>query len=182
MSANTLNKPGKEASGKGNAAQSATLARIQELVAMLRAKLRDYPELNLLVEGVENSDRVLAMALVSTLDDFNSTPPLLDNETLFTVPINILMLGATAEVMMQLAQLMIRNQLSYSDGQGIQASASDKGPQLFAWRQTITSEYEQKKSRYKMAKNLNDALSRPCGVSSEWEIVHGFYDALGTEE
>ena len=49
------------------------------VIGLVRAKLRDYPELNRLIEGRETSDREIAFAIMETIDDFNTTPPLIQN-------------------------------------------------------------------------------------------------------
>ena len=48
---------------------------LQRFVNQVRMYLRDFPELNRLVDGYESSDRMLAWAVIDALDDFNNTPP-----------------------------------------------------------------------------------------------------------
>ena len=44
-------------------------------VSEVRLYLRDYAELNRLIDGEETSDRMLAWAVIDALDDINNTPP-----------------------------------------------------------------------------------------------------------
>ena len=148
------------------------------VIALVRAKLRDYPELNRLIEGRETSDREIAFAIMETIDDFNTSPPLIESFTLESFPsTSLLIRGTIVNIMESVGLLQTRNQMSYSDGQGIQVSVSDKAPMLMQWISLFANQYEQKKLRLKKALNLSGALNG-SGVSSEYVYVHGFFDQL----
>ncbi len=148
------------------------------VIALVRAKLRDYPELNRLIEGRETSDREIAFAIMETIDDFNTSPPLIESCTLESFPsTSLLIRGTIVNIMESVGLLQTRNQMSYSDGQGIQVSVSDKAPMLMQWISLFANQYEQKKLRLKKALNLSGALNG-SGVSSEYVYVHGFFDQL----
>lgn len=163
-----------------SAADRALVATTRSYIAMVRAHMRDYAELNRLIAGQENSDRAIATALFLALDDYNMTPPLLPKVGIQTHPSPaLLMKGAVIELLMSQGLLQTRNQLQYSDGQGVMVSVSDKGPALTTWIQLYASSYEQKKKQMKMALNLNGALGTAGGVSSEFLVINSVFDNFG---
>lgn len=152
--------------------------KLMPLIAMVRAKLRDYPELNRLVAGQETSDRQIAFALMEAIDDYNTTPPLLDPVNLDTHPsVSLLINGTIIFVLESVGLLQTRNQMNYSDGQGVQVGVNDKSPLLMQWINLFRGQYEQKKMRLKQATNLRGALNQG-GVPSEYAFVNGFFDNL----
>ena len=152
--------------------------KLINVIALVRAKLRDYPELNRLIEGRETSDREIAFAVMDAIDDFNTTPPLLGAYSLESFPsISLLIQGSLINILQSVGLLQTRNQMSYSDGQGIQVSVSDKAPMLLQWMNLFSNQYEQKKFRLKQALNLGGALNG-SGVSSEYLFVNGYFDEL----
>lgn len=154
------------------------LATLQAYIALVRAKMRDYPELNRLTSGVESSDRDIAMALMLTLDDYNSTPPLLDKATLRSFPSKSLLVdGAVIQLIQSLGLLKSRNFIQYSDGQGVTSSATENPQLLMQWLNMFTSSYEQRKVRNKMAINLNEAMGHQTGTDSEYLYINGYFNA-----
>jgi hypothetical protein len=170
--------PNEAAVGAEAAATSGLPKRLSAMIALVRAKMRDYPELNRLVEGHETSDRQIAFALAETVDDFNMTPPLIGNYSIENFPSTSLLLrGAIIAILESVGLLQTRNQMNYSDGQGVQVGVSDKAPMLMSWLNMFVSSYEQKKFRLKQALNLNSALTG-SGVPSEYAVVNGYFDDL----
>jgi hypothetical protein len=148
---------------------------LRSLVSVVRAKLRDYPQLNRLTAGVEHSDRQIALALVESLTDWNATPPLLDAVTFSSHPsIPLLIDRAIVSLLYSLGLLQTRNQLRYSDGQGQQVSISDKGDSYRAWAAMFEQGYENKKQRIKIAQNLGGGLNG-SGVASELALVNSLF-------
>lgn len=163
----------------GPKVSSASLPKnLLSIIALVRAKMRDFPELNRLIEGRETSDREIAFALMECIDDFNMTPPLLGTFTIDNFPsISLLINGSVINILSSVGLLQTRNHMSYSDGQGIQVSVSDKGPQLMNWMNLFTQNYEQKKFRLKQAINLGNALNGSA-VSSEYALINGYFSDL----
>lgn len=152
--------------------------KLLNVIALVRAKLRDYPELNRLIEGRETSDREIAFAMMETVDDFNTTPPLIGSFTIENFPsTSLLIRGTIINVLESVGLLQTRNQMSYSDGQGVGVGISDKTPMLLNWIQLYQGQYEQKKFRLKQALNLNGALNGG-GVPSEYVLINGYFDDL----
>jgi hypothetical protein len=148
--------------------------RMNEIVAMIRLYLRDFPELNRLISGEETSDRMIAWAVVDALDDFNSTPPFIGNYGLTNFPsLSMLREATVIRVLESVGLLQMRNQMNYSDG-GISVSISDKSQFLMGWIQMLRNSYEQKKIRIKSSLNVELAFEGG-GVHSEYFVVNGIY-------
>jgi hypothetical protein len=146
-------------------------------VSHLRQYLRDFPELNRLIDGHETSDRMLAWSVIDALDDFNNTPPFIGTFSVGSFPYKSLLLrGAVITVLESVGLLQMRNQLQYSDG-GITVSASDKAPMIMQWLQMLKSSYEQKKAQYKMSQNIESAF-RGDGIMSDYYFLGGYYDVF----
>lgn len=170
--------PNAVAVGAEGAAKAGLPKKLAGIISLVRAKMRDYPELNRLIEGHETSDRQIAFALIEAVDDFNTTPPLIGSYTIESFPsVSLLVRGAIINIIESVGLLQTRNQMSYSDGQGVQVSVSDKAPMLMSWLNLFVGQYEQKKFRLKQALNLNSALNG-SGVPSEYAIINGYFEDL----
>ena len=126
----------------------------QQYTQMLRKFLRDIDELNKLLDRKETSDNQLELALDMALDDWNMTPPPLYmvDYTNFPSP-NMLIRGATIQVLTSAGILYSRNKLDYSDG-GITVRVSDQAQEYMAWLNMIANDYERKKLELKKSINL----------------------------
>lgn len=145
---------------------------IAQFVGLVRAYMRDYPELNRLIKGEEHSDRLIAWAVIDAIDDFNSTPPM-TNYQLSNIPSKSLLLrGTVISLLESIGLLMSRNHLTFSDG-GIQVGASDKTPLIQSWIQLLGNKYEDKKQKLKIALNIEGGWGG--GVHSEYLWTNGFY-------
>jgi hypothetical protein len=145
-------------------------------VLEVRQYLRDFPELNRLIDGEETSDRMIAWAVLDALDDINATPPLTGAYTIDTFPRSILLRGTVIAVLESVGLLQTRNQINYSDG-GIQVSASDKAPMLMQWINMLRGSYEQKKQQYKIAVNISSAFEGSA-ILSDYYFLGGYYDVF----
>jgi hypothetical protein len=149
-------------------------ARMNELVAMIRLYIRDFPELNRLIKGEETSNRMIAWAIIDALDDWNTTPPFIGNASIMNFPsISLLREGAVIRILESVGLLQTRNQMSYSDG-GISVSVSDKTPLLMNWIQMFRQSYEQKKDRMKASMNIEMGMAG-TGTFSEYFVINGIY-------
>ena len=146
--------------------------KLNPLIQQVRTYLRDYPELNRLIAGVENSPRQITWAIYDTLDDFNSTPPF-TNFHLHDFPSKSLFIrGVVCSLLESVGLLQTRNQISFTDG-GIQVGISDKTPLIQSWLQLLRNAYEEKKMRIKVAINIETAWGG--GVFSEFRFINNFY-------
>lgn len=148
--------------------------RMNEMIAYVRTFLRDVPELNRLVQGYENSPRMIAWAIVDALDDWNATPPFIGTATIESFPSrHLLCRGATISLLESVGLLQTRNQLTFSDG-GITVSVSDKAPLIMNWLSMFKASYEQKKKAFKASANIEMAMDG-AGTFSEYFIINGIY-------
>ena len=148
--------------------------RMNEIIAIIRMYLRDFPELNRLIRGEETSDRMIAWAIVDVLDDWSATPPFLGPVTIDRFPsLSLLRDGVTARVLESAALLQARNQLSFNDG-GITVSVSDKAQLYMNFVQIFWNRYEEKKNRFKASQNIEEAMSGG-GQISEYYLVNNTY-------
>jgi hypothetical protein len=142
--------------------------------------MRDYPHLNRLIRGEENSNRLIAWAVVDFLSDFSGTPPLLGQyslEQLLDMGFASLARYGTAVALIQsIGFLQTRNQLNFSDG-GINVAINDKSPMLMQWLDRMQSKYEQDKIKLKVALNIN-GITGERGVGSEYAMVNGLFGSL----
>ena len=146
-------------------------------VSEVRMYLRDFPELNRLIDGEETSDRMIAWAVIDTLDDINNTPPFIGNYTCSNFPYRSLLLrGTVVAILESVGLLQTRNQLNYSDG-GIQVGVSDKAPMLMQWINMLKSSYEQKLQRWKISTNITQAFGGDS-VMSDYYFLGGYYDVF----
>ena len=178
MASNDTQKPSTDTTGADATVKKGIPKKLLDTIVLVRAKMRDYPELNRLIEGHETSDREIAFAIMEAIDDFNTTPPLITPYTIEEFPsMSLLIRGSIIMVLESVGLLQTRNHMQYSDGQGVSVSVSDKGPQLANWINMFAQNYEQKKFRLKQAINLGTALNGK-GVASEYSLINGYFDEL----
>jgi hypothetical protein len=145
---------------------------LSQFVGLVRAFMRDYPELNRLFVGEEHSDRLIAFAVIDTLEDFNTTPPMTNYQINNFPSKSLLRIGTIINLLESVGLLMTRNHITFSDG-GVQVGVNDKTPLIQSWIQLFTNKYETKKDRLKVALNIEGGWGG--GVHSEYLHTSGFY-------
>ena len=146
---------------------------VKQMIGLTREFLRDHAQLNRLIAGVEHSDRLIAWSIMDTIDDWNTTPPLIGPVGIENFPSRrLLMRGTVINLLESSGLLQTRNHLTFSDG-GIQVGISDKTALIQSWIQLFKNDYESKKLRYKVAANIEGAWGG--GVHSEYLWTNGFY-------
>jgi hypothetical protein len=148
----------------------------------VRNFLRDTPELNRLVAGVESSDRDIASAMLVVLSEFNSEPPPLRLHTFedflqrgWVYP---LIKGVVAYLLRSVCLLQTRNELSYSDG-GVSVSTSNHGPTLMGYAERYSAEWADWTKKTKISLNIQNALGH-SGASSVYATINGLDEYLET--
>jgi hypothetical protein len=150
---------------------------LADFVAEVRMYLRDYPELNRLIDGEETSDRMIAWAVIDALDLINNTPPFIGQYTCSSFPMRSLLLrGTVISILESVGLLQMRNQLNYSDG-GISVSASDKAPMIMQWLQMLRVSFDDRLNRWKIATNISMAMEG-ASVMSDYYFLGGYYDVF----
>lgn len=143
-----------------------------EIVNSVRLFMRDYPEVNRLIAGVEHSNRQIVWAIMDTLDDFNATPPFTAIPLSSFPSKSLFIRGVVCALLESVGLLQTRNQLTFSDG-GIQVGISDKTPYIQSWLQVFRNQYEEKKMKMKVAMNIENAWGG--GLFSEFRFINNFY-------
>lgn len=145
---------------------------LKHFIQTVRTFIRDYPELNRLITGVESSNRQIVWALYDALDDFNTTPHFTSYGLANFPSSSLLLRGTVISLLESVGLLQTRNHLQFSDG-GIQVGVSDKTPFIQSWIQLFRNSYEEKKQRIKVAINIETAWGG--GIFSEYRFVNNFY-------
>lgn len=122
----------------------------------LRDFLRDRPELNTLIGTEETSDLLLSRSIDDAIDDWNTTPPLIDNYNIDIFPYkSLLKIGATIWVLKSVGISQSRNHLTYNDG-GLSIEKDEKTPLYQSWLDRLEQIWEKRKAEIKTQKNLNN--------------------------
>lgn len=150
----------------------------RDFVQAVRAYIRDFPQLNRIVKGEESSDRMIAWAALDALSDFNGTPPLTGwslEELLQRNQAHLLIRMTVVNLIESIGLLQTRNHVNYSDG-GWNGGSNDKTPLLMNWLQYFKGMVEQKKTRVKVAMNIESILGPGnVGLFSEYWAVNTSY-------
>lgn len=123
----------------------------------VREYFKDIPELNILLEGEEQSSKKLIdLAIRLTISDFNSTPPV-TSYTRDTFPNEvILMYGVGHHLANGEMERQLRNQVNYS-AQGLTVQLDDKFSMYQALSQYYKQLFDQKTREFKQYINTMSA-------------------------
>jgi len=134
----------------------------QVLVERVRRRMRDFGPLNTLVEGEENTDRMIMQAALAILDDFNSEPPSVGIFGISNFPsATLLEDGMIARLLESAAILYMRNELDYShEGTTVRFNQAQTYLQKAA---QLEQKYESKKARLKVGINMQQAVQATGG-------------------
>ena len=146
--------------------------RLEQMISYIRMFMRDYPETNRLIKGVENSNRQIVFAMLMAIDNFNTSPPFTRFGLKSFPSMELLVNGAVIQLIKGVGLLQTRNHISFSDG-GLQVGLNDKTPFLQSWLQAFQTDYESRKSERKRAINIESSWGG--GVLSEYAMVNSFY-------
>lgn len=151
---------------------------VKEFCTVVRAYLRDMPELNRLLAGEETGERFIAWSILDAMARFNGTPHFttLTFDDLLQLNQHWLLLRMTTETILEsVGLLQTRNHINYSNG-GINVGVNDKTPMIQAWLQMFSARTEQMITRVKVAININGILGpENVGVHSELWAVNSTY-------
>ena len=139
----------------------------------LRLFLNDTPELNRLIRKQGSDDEHLDLAIMLAIDDYNMTTPPLGNVYIENFPsVWLLLYGATIQVLRSCGLLQSRNELMYQSG-NVSVRIFDKTQLYQTWINQFAQDYEGKKHNYKIALNINGALSG--GIQSEYSTLLAYW-------
>lgn len=152
--------------------------RMKRAVTCVRMYIRDKKETNRLLLGTyESDDMEIRLAITLAIDDWNNTPPPLGRVTLATHPAKMLLfMYAVYHVVRGAIMWHAREHMQSNDG-GTSADDHDKFATYTGWNEQQRADYEQKKGDFKVAQNINAALTNQ-GVSSEYSWFSFYGDDL----
>lgn len=137
-----------------------------EFIERIRRRLRDYPELNRLIEGKEFSSSDIEEAMVEALQEYNSSPPLLGEFQVVDFPNpRTLLAGTIAFLIKDRLPAISRNDIQYQAG-----SLSIAMPQFNTYSALADSYYREFKAGVvttKNAINTERAVSKATMISSQ---------------
>lgn len=139
---------------------------MNDIVSDVRCLLRDYPELNRLLElqdGQESTDGQIRLAVRIILDDWDVTPPLINAQ----IPFGILLKGSAAETLKSACAFYGRNRINYNTG-GTAVSVEDKYQEMKNLADDWYRDYEVKKRNFKTAVNAEGAYGE---APSEYAFI-----------
>jgi hypothetical protein len=140
-----------------------------ELVAKVRAFMRDNTATNALLDGEESDDTIILLCAEIGLDEFNYMPPVFTSYAITTFPYGTMLVMITViKVLESAGILQSRNQLQYSDG-GITVSVSDKTALYQSWIQLFLSRIWVQAQRIKKTVNIESCYGE---VPSEYSAVN----------
>ncbi len=145
----------------------------------VRLFMRDFEELNLLVKGVESSDRMIQWASLDFVSDFNGSTTPFTNISLEEMYLrgwqSFCVRGTTVTLLQSLMILYARNHLPFSDG-GISINMNDKAPVIMQMLSLLLSAYEQNKRSMKTAINIEQLLQPDStGLFSDYSRLASSY-------
>ena len=146
-----------------------TETRMRRAVAMVRLYMRDYGHLNRLIEGEESDDRMIAWAILDTIEDFNVSPPHVGTFGIDNFPSTSLVReGAVARLLQSVSILATRNYINFSDG-GTSVSFTANIPLIQRMSEMLMNSYEQKKMQLKVAMNIESGWGG--GFHSDYALL-----------
>ena len=123
----------------------------------LRIYTRDIPELNILLEGGEQSpDELIALAMRLTVSDVNAFAPLTDFSVANFPNDTVLLYGTLMHLANAEAERQLRNQVNYN-AQGLIAGIDDKSALYRALGDRYRSMFESKMREFKIYMNNESA-------------------------
>jgi len=137
---------------------------------LLRTYLRDTPELNTLVDGIEYSNAMFLVTLMLVLDDINASPPPLGMFLTRDVPSGILLDGVVYRLLSSAAILYARNAISFMSG--TTTVQLDQYRIYLQMAADYRSAYKESLNQWKISLNHQMALDAVGGVHSDWLWVN----------
>lgn len=146
------------------------LAERRALVREVRRHMRDFPQLNTLIDGEESDDSDILCEINAILDDLQTRPPPIGPIWVKDAPRMLLIDGVVSRLLQSAALLLARNDLSFSSG-----NLTVQMPQVqmyLSMAQQRWMDYQQRAQAWKVARNAQDAVSSISGVSSTWALIN----------
>lgn len=141
-----------------------------ELIREVRDRMRDYAELNTLIDGEESTDREISYAADLVLDYATMTPPPVGVLGMHDLPRKLLIDGIIAELLESVAFLLYRNQLTFQTG-GV-AVQFDQAQNCMMLSQGLGERFRRELDRLKVSINHQQAVDGTGGIRTQWSLVN----------
>jgi len=138
-------------------------------VSKVRRKMRDYPQLNTVIEGEESSEEHVLDALDTVMEYLSDSPPPLGEFSYSEIPSYLLVDGAIAELLLSAAILLSRNYIQFSAG-GITVDLPQYRVYLDLAR-SMKQEFRADAHKYKVSLNHQRAVDGTQGSRSSWSLL-----------
>lgn len=123
------------------------------LTNLVRLFMRDVLHCNVLVQKEETSEEMIRLAIRMSLNDWNTTPPLLNGITIENFPcIDWLIIASVCRILQSAGIMQYRNDMPFNDN-GVTANPWTKGPQYLSLAQMYMGQLEAHKKDFKIAYN-----------------------------
>ena len=153
-------------------------AQLRALLRSIRARLRDYPSVNeLLVDGIETSDKLLAEYISQVVDYFNGLPPPLSRQYSWADFPNrsLLIDGVIALVLQSVGHSDVRNFMPSVDG-GATVTPHQKGTLLVQQGIGLWQQVTAQMQNLRLSLNAN---VEPISVGSYELAMEELYQLIG---
>lgn len=152
------------------------------LIDDIRAQMRDYPELNELIQDVESSDLMIAKTIKFIVDYFNGMTPILSiNYSWNNMPRHLLILGTIARLQFQVVDLDERNYYPGADGR-VSVPSRQKGQLVKASAMQKWNEFLSLAREFKVAQNYASAFPGRALASEADTFPIDYYIKLLSQE
>lgn len=141
-----------------------------DFVRHIRTRMRDFPELNTLIDGEEHSDQYILDAIGEVLSVMNTTPPPIGQMLVSNSPRHLLVDGTISILLESAAILLFRNEIGFSSG-GFTVQLSQHHNYL-QMSQMFRNRFENKLKEHKVAVNHQQGVDGSGGVASDWAILN----------
>ena len=140
------------------------------LIRDVRDRMRDFAELNTLIDDQESTDRQISFAIDVVLEWSSASPPPIGPLSVATLPRRILLDGVTAELLESAALLLFRNDLPFSTG-GVTVQFAQH-QHYAALAQMYYQRYRGELREYKVSINHQQAVDGTSGIHTQWVLVN----------
>ena len=138
----------------------------------VRSWIRDFPELNRLINGEESSPRMVQFAAHLALDEWNALSPV-QFTSVSDFPNKLILTTLTViHLLTSVGILHSRNKLPYSDG-GFTADTEAQADEYPKWISLLRAQIDPLMRTLSI--RLNIAGARAGGVQSEYGLIHNWY-------
>ncbi len=152
-------------------------ADMAQYISQIRLHLRDNADLNRLVVGMETNNRIIAFHVLEVISEFNGYPPKLREYGFYDFRDNnwlpFLTKGVLRAILRSVANLQVRNRLTFTDG-GTSIQTDDHAPELLMAAREYDADWRSWVEQTRISENIAGGFGC-AGVSSIYGWVNGAF-------